>query len=291
PGTRFTAFGLFMGVAMSIKAFPVLARILLERGISATPLGAAAIASAAVDDVTAWCLLAVVVTLAKAQALADAGVTALLTLLFVALVLGVLRPLAARVVPAEAGAETRAKALVAGALSFVFLCALATEAIGIHALFGAFLAGVAMPRTSSVRIYLRKRIEAFGSVFLLPLFFAFTGLRTQVGLLSGTQSWLLFLGVLAVAVTGKLGGSMLAARVTGTPWPEAFAMGALMNTRGLVELVALNLGYELGILPPAIFAMMVLMALLTTAATGPLLTLAGRWTSVETGAVGNRAAA
>ena len=158
-----------------------------------------------------------------------------------------------------------------GALFFVMLCALATELIGIHALFGAFLAGVAMPRHPRVVAYLKRRIEPVGSVFLLPLFFAFTGLRTEVGLLADVRSWLLCGAVILVAVAGKLGASMVAARMTGMSWPDSFALGALMNTRGLVELVVLNVGYDLGILSPRIFAMLVLMALVTTFMTGPLL--------------------
>ncbi|HET9766083.1 MAG TPA: cation:proton antiporter, partial [Thermoanaerobaculia bacterium] len=256
-------------IAMSITAFPVLARILAERGLTQTPLGATAIACAAVDDVSAWCLLALVVTLAKATALSGALFTFLLTVAFVGLVLLVFKPLAARLLRGEVENE----ALVAGALAFVFLCALATEVIGIHALFGAFLAGVAMPRTGNVRAYLRRRLETFASALLLPLFFAFTGLRTQVGLLTGWNDWLVCAAIIAVAIAGKLGGSMVAARITGMRWGDSFALGALMNTRGLVELIVLNLGYDLGILSPPVFSMMVLMALLTTFMTAPLLQL------------------
>ena len=266
-GISFIAFALFMGIAMSITAFPVLARILEERGLSRTPLGATAIACAAVDDVTAWCLLALVVTIVKAGALSGALVTFLLTIAFVGFMLLVLKPAATRLLPTEVGGE----ALIAGAVSFLFLSALATEVIGIHALFGAFLAGVAMPRHPSVRSYVRRRLETFAAVLLLPLFFAFTGLRTQIGLLDDLAGWLVCLGVLGVAIAGKLGGSMLAARVTGMSWPDSFALGALMNTRGLVELIVLNLGYDLGILSPRVFSMMVLMALVTTFMTGPLL--------------------
>jgi len=185
----------------------------------------------------------------------------------------VVKPLAARLLRGEMESE----ALVAGALAFVFLCALATEVIGIHALFGAFLAGVAMPRQGSVRTYLRRRLETFASALLLPLFFAFTGLRTQVGLLVGWNDWLVCAAVIAVAIAGKLGGSMVAARLTGMRWGDSFALGALMNTRGLVELIVLNLGYDLGILSPRVFSMMVLMALLTTFMTAPLLQLHAAW--------------
>jgi Kef-type K+ transport system membrane component KefB len=270
-GTDFGAFALFMGVALSITAFPVLARILEDHGLGRTALGKTAITCAAIGDVTAWCLLAVVVALAGADAGAGAGVTVLLTLAFVVLILCVVRPLAPRLLRAEVGGSAHQKAFVAGVLSFVFLCALTTEAIGIRAPFGAFLAGVAMPRIPSVLDYLRTRIEALGSVVLLPLFFAFTGLRTEIGLLDDARSWLICAGIIAAAVAGKIGGTMLAARVSGLGWPDAFALGALMNTRGLIELVVLNLGYELGILSAEVFAMLVLMALVTTFMTGPLL--------------------
>lgn len=273
PGTHFSAFALFMGIAMSITAFPVLARILEDRGLTRTPLGATAIACAAVDDVTAWCLLALVVTLAQATALSGALVTFVLTIAFVALILLVVKPLAARLLRGNVESE----ALVAGALSFVFLCALVTEVIGIHALFGAFLAGAALPRTGNVRAYLRRRLETFASVLLLPLFFAFTGLRTQIGLLDDWASWLACAALIAVAIAGKIGGTMIAARITGMGWADSFALGAMMNTRGLVGLIVLDLGYNLGILSPRVFSMMVLMALLTTFMTAPLLQVREAW--------------
>jgi Kef-type K+ transport system membrane component KefB len=271
----FSAFALFMGIALSITAFPVLARILDERRLTSTPLGAVVIACAAVDDVTAWCMLAVVVAIVKADALAGAAWTIALALGFILLMLVVIRPLAARVLRVEGGEETPSKRLAAGVLIFVFASALLTEAIGIHALFGAFLAGVVMPSNSRLRGFLRERLETFSSVFLLPLFFALTGLRTQIGLLDDWTSWLLCAALIGVAIAGKLGGSMLAARWTGMGWKDAFAVGTLMNTRGLVELIVLNVGYDLGILSPRIFTMMVLMALVTTFMTGPLLSWLG----------------
>lgn len=163
------------------------------------------------------------------------------------------------------------------ALIFVFLCALLTEVAGVHALFGAFLAGAVMPERAGFRHHLRERLESFSAVFLLPIFFAFTGLRTQVGLLDGWGSWGLCLLVIAMATAGKLGGSMLAARWTGMTWADSFSLGALMNTRGLVELIVLNVGYDMGILSPSVFAMMVLMALVTTCLAGPLLALGQSW--------------
>ncbi|HEV8581088.1 MAG TPA: cation:proton antiporter [Thermoanaerobaculia bacterium] len=273
-GVPFTAFAMFIGVAMSITAFPVLARILEERRLSGTQLGATAIACAAVGDVTAWCLLAVVVAIARANGLAGSLMTIALTLLFIAVMLFAVKPLAARLASrrAEFG-NGGSSVLLAGIFSFIFVSALFTEMIGIHALFGAFLAGVCMPPDSRLRQFLRERLETFSSVFLLPLFFAFAGLRTQIGLLSDWRSWLTCAGIIAVAIAGKLGASMIAARFTGMSWGDSFALGSLMNTRGLIELIALNLGYDLGVLSPRIFAMLVLMALVTTLMTGPLLHL------------------
>ena len=272
-GLRFSPFALFMGVSMSITAFPVLARILEERNLSQTFLGSTAIACAAVDDVTAWCLLAVVVAIVKAGGLGGSLITILLTILFIAFMLVVVRPRIARAVEKRPHMRM-GSAMLAAIFCFVFASALCTEVIGIHALFGAFLAGVCMPSDVGLREFLRVRLESFSSVFLLPLFFAFTGLRTQVGLLGDWQGWAICLGVIAVAIAGKLGGSMTAARWTGLSWIDSFSLGALMNTRGLVELIALNIGYDLGILPPRIFAMMVLMAVITTLMTGPLISVA-----------------
>lgn len=269
----FSAFALFMGVAMSITAFPVLARIVEERGLDKTYLGSTVIACAAVDDVTAWCVLAVVVAVVKADGLGGAALTILLSALFIGAMLFLLKPWAERLL----GGRVMSGAASSWVLAFVFLSALFTEVIGIHALFGAFLAGVCLPARAGIRGFLRERLETVGAGLLLPLFFAFTGLRTQVGLLNDWQSWLVCAGVIAVAFTGKLGGSTLAARWTGMSWQESFSVGALMNTRGLVELIVLNLGYDLGILSPRVFAMMVLMALTTTLMTGPLLSLAGLW--------------
>lgn len=273
PRISFSAFALFIGVAMSITAFPVLARIVEERGLSGTYLGSTAIACAAVDDVTAWCILAVVVALVKTDGLSGSLMTVSLSLLFVGAMLFLLKPQAERLIGERMRNGNGCKGAAAWVLSFMFASALFTEVIGIHALFGAFLAGVVMPSHGDLRNFLRERLETFSSAFLLPLFFAFTGLRTQLGLLDDWQSWAVCAGVVAVAVAGKLGGSMLAGRWTGMSWQESFSVGALMNTRGLIELIVLNLGYDLGILSPRVFAMMVLMALTTTFMTGPLLKL------------------
>ena len=267
-GVAFSSFALFMGIAMSITAFPVLARILEERNLSKTPLGNASIACAAVDDVTAWCLLAVVVAIARSHGMGPAFLTIGLAVAFVGFMLLVVRPWVDRNLT---NTKLQGRTIMAGTVVFAFAAAWFTEVIGIHALFGAFLAGVVAPSQKAFRAGLRERLEILVSVLLLPLFFAFTGLRTQIGLLNDTASWLICAAVIAVAVAGKLGGSMLAARWTGMSWRDSFAIGALMNTRGLMELIVLNIGYDLGILSQKIFAVMVIMALVTTFMTAPLL--------------------
>ncbi|HET6854613.1 MAG TPA: cation:proton antiporter [Pyrinomonadaceae bacterium] len=272
PGTSFNAFALFIGVAMSITAFPVLARILEDRGMSQTYLGSIAITCAAVDDVTAWCILALVIALVKSTGIGISAITIVLTLIFAASMFFVVRPQLGRLIK-EPDSQLHRRRLIPIILAFVLACALLTETIGIHALFGAFVAGVVMPPVAKFRSFLKDKLEAFGSHALLPLFFAFTGLRTQVGLLNKWQDWLLCVVIILVAIAGKLGGSMLMSRWTGMNWSQSFSIGVLMNTRGLVELVVLNIGYDLGILSGRIFTMMVLMALVTTFMTGPLLSL------------------
>lgn len=282
PGSTFIAFALFMGISMSITAFPVLARILRERGLTKTLLGSTAITCAAVDDVTAWTILAFVVAIAKAASLAGAALNLVLVVGFVVImILGV-----RRLLPFCLGEErlTRAepgKGTLAAIVCMVVAAALWTEAIGIHALFGAFLAGAIMPETQGFREKIGMRVEDFSSVLLLPLFFAFTGLRTQIGLLGDLDGWLTCGLIVVVATLGKLGGSAVAARLTGMRWSVSLQLGALMNTRGLMELIALNIGYDLGILSPRLFTMLVIMALVTTLLTGPLLTLFGRLGAAE----------
>jgi K+:H+ antiporter len=271
--TSFTAFALFMGIAMSITAFPVLARILSDRRMSQTALGSIALTCAAVDDVTAWCVLALVIAVAQSGGVAASLLTITLALAFICLMLFIIKPQLGRLLSASSNPAKHSRGLVAGVLAFVFACALLTEAIGIHALFGAFLAGVVLPSTDGLRVMLKEKLETFSAVALLPLFFAFTGLRMQIGLLNDWQSWLICAVIVAIAIAGKLGASMLMARWTGMAWRDSFALGVLMNTRGLVELIVLNIGYDLGILSARTFAMLVLMALITTFMTGPLLAL------------------
>jgi Kef-type K+ transport system membrane component KefB len=273
-GVPFHAFALFLGIAMSITAFPVLARMLEERGLAGTPVGTTAIACAAVDDVTAWSLLAFVVAVTTSGGALTTLLTMLgLSVLFVLLMLYGVRPALARLLDPQRHLDAPSKERMAILIGVLFTSALITEIIGIHALFGAFIAGVMMPADGTFQRMLRERLETISSVFLLPLFFAYTGLRTQIGLLDSAGAWMVCGLIVVVATIGKLGGTVGAARWTGFGWRDAFTLGALMNTRGLMELIALNVGYDLGILTPEIFAMMVLMALVTTAMTGPLLSL------------------
>jgi Kef-type K+ transport system membrane component KefB len=271
--TSFTPFALFMGIAMSITAFPVLARILEDRGLSKTALGGIAITCAAFDDVTAWCLLALVIALARADGIWPAIITIGFVIAFVSLMTLLVKPALARLINVTRDDERHRRGLVALMLVFVFASALITETIGIHALFGAFLAGVVMPPAKAFRSMLKSKLETLSLVVFLPLFFAFTGLRMQITLLNDWLGWLLCGLIIAVAIAGKLGGSMFMARWTGMGWRDSFSLGVLMNTRGLVELIVLSIGYDLGILTARVFAMMVLMALVTTFMTGPLLSL------------------
>jgi Kef-type K+ transport system membrane component KefB len=235
-------------------------------------LGSIALACAAIDDVSAWCALALVIAIAKSTGLVSSLTTLVLTLVFIGAMLFVVKPKLENFVSRRVAPKS-AKGLLAAVLAFVFASAWVTDGIGIHALFGAFLAGVVMPDVSGFRVFLKERLEGFISAALLPLFFVFTGLRTQITLLNDWAGWLTCLGITAVAVAGKLGGSMLMARWTRMSWRDSFSLGVLMNTRGLVELVVLNIGYDLGILSGRIFAMMVIMALATTFMTAPLLSL------------------
>ena len=271
--TSFTPFALFMGISMSITAFPVLARILKDRNLTRSPLGIQALACASIDDVSAWCILALVIAIAKSTGYAQVLLTAGFTILFIVVMLLLIRPLIEGLVRRRIETRKHSALTLSGIIAFVMGCAWITETIGIHALFGGFLAGVVMPSTTSVHTFLKERIEGFSAAALLPLFFVFTGLRTQITLLNDVNSWLICLTIIVIAVIGKLIGSMLMARWTKMSWPDSFAIGVLMNTRGLIELVVLNIGYDLGILSGRIFAMMVLMALATTFMTAPLLSL------------------
>src|SRR5438067_6881808 len=271
---KFTPFALFLGASMSITAFPVLARILTERGLYKTRLGTVTLTCAAVDDVTAWCILAVVVTIARASGLSSALLTIGLSIIFIALMIFVVRPLMARLATHHEEHGQLSGLALAVVFGGVLLSAIATDRIGIHAIFGAFLFGAVMPQRSEFIRELVGKLEDFVAVFLLPLFFAYTGLRTRIGLIGGDPKLWLFCGlILFIAVLGKWGGSTAAAKAVGLHWRESLAVGILMNTRGLTELIILNIGLDLGVIPPTLFAMLVIMALITTFMTTPLLSL------------------
>jgi Kef-type K+ transport system membrane component KefB len=268
----FAEFGLFMGAAMSVTAFPVLARILHERRLNKTELGTVAIACAAVDDVTAWCLLAYIVAFVRsAHEATPMWITICGLTLYILFMIFVARPLLAKLVrPARKG-RAIGEDMTALVLVLLLLSAMATEWLGVHLLFGAFLFGVVMPKEGRFVAHLTERIESITLVLFLPIFFAYTGLRTSVGLLNSQEMWWLCGLVLAAAVAGKLAGSAVAARIAGMEWRDAAALGVLMNTRGLMELVILNIGLNLGIISPALFSMMVIMALVTTFMTTPIM--------------------
>ena len=284
-GVGLLPFALFLGAAMSVTAFPVLARILSDRGLMGTRIGSVAIASAAVDDVTAWCILAGVVAVARGSqdAASLGGREFLATMLgsgaYVLLVVVIGRRVVARWAQRHVrqGRDVTATLVSAGVI-LALASAWVTEWLGVHALFGAFLAGTVIPReVAGSAVHLARgiadRVEDVVASVLLPVFFAITGLRTSVGLVDEPALWGMFAIILVIAVTGKLGGSAVAARLSGMSWRESLSIGVLMNTRGLMELVILNIGLEIGVISPALFAMMVIMALVTTAMTSPLLLL------------------
>ena len=270
-GVEFSSFGLFMGIAMSITAFPVLARIVQEREMQKTKLGTIAITCAAADDITAWCILAVVIAIVKAGSLASSLYVIGMAVLYVIIMLKIVRPFLKRVGDLNATRESLNKPVVAIFFLTLLFSSYASELIGIHALFGAFLAGAIMPENNKFRNIFIEKVEDVSIIVLLPLFFVFTGLRTQINLLNDPYLWKITGLIIAVAVVGKFFGSALAAKFVGQSWKDSLAIGALMNTRGLMELVVLNIGYDLGVLSTEIFTMMVIMALVTTFMTGPAL--------------------
>lgn len=270
-GIALPGFAMFLGVSLSVTAFPVLLRILTDRDIAQSPLGQIAIACAALGDATAWCLLALVMAFSQMQGAAAALLNLVALVLFAALVLGLLRSWFSRW---NFAAEHDGRALVV-VLWMALCCALVTEALGIHALFGAFLAGVAVSRNPRLRELLEQRVAPLAMTLLLPLFFAMTGLRLRPESLQMDDLGLC-LGVIALAAAGKVAGSFLPARLSGMACADAWRLGALMNTRGLMELIVLNLGHDLGLIDDRLFAVLVVMALVTTAMTGPLLGLIDR---------------
>ncbi|QIY90618.1 cation:proton antiporter [Chryseobacterium gallinarum] len=270
-GIQFTSFALFIAISMSITAFPVLARIVQERNLQKTKLGTIVITCAAADDITAWCILAAVIAIVKAGSFTSSIYVILMAIAYVFLMIKIVRPFLKRIGDLQAGKNSISKPMVAIFFLTLILSSYATEVIGIHALFGAFMAGAIMPENAKFRTLFIDKVEDVALVLLLPLFFVFTGLRTQIGLLNDGQLWMTAGFIILTAVLGKFAGSALTARFVGINWKESLTIGALMNTRGLMELIVLNIGYDLGVLGPEIFAMLVIMALFTTFMTGPAL--------------------
>ncbi|MBI4214097.1 MAG: cation:proton antiporter [Chloroflexi bacterium] len=274
-GVSFTSFALFVGVAMCVTAFPVLARILRDEGVHRTEMGNVALTCAAIGDATAWCLLSLAVSVSK-QEPGSALATILLTIVFVALMLTLGRPLMEALARSVERRRATPDSELAGVLVAVLISALATEMIGIHALFGAFLLGAVLPHRSRLASDLGQRITGVVQVLLLPAFFAFTGLRTEIRLLDTVDEWLLCFAIILIATMGKFGGVLVAGRLNGIQWRDATALGALMNSRGLVELIVLNIGLDLRVISPTLFTMLVVMALTTTLMTTPLFRLITR---------------
>jgi Kef-type K+ transport system membrane component KefB len=268
-GVPFDVFALFLGISMSVTAFPVLARILTDRNLQKTPLGVMALTCAAADDVTAWCLLAFVVAVAQAQSVSILEVV-IAPLAYLAVMFLIVRPLLSRWARSSA-----AKELDQGVLAILFVAllvsSLTTEWIGVHAIFGAFVLGALIPHDTAIARELPEKLQNIIAVLLLPAFFAFTGMRTRIGLVSGWEAWLICGLIIVIATLGKFGGTLVAARVSGIGWRESSALASLMNTRGLMELIVLNIGLDLGVISPTLFAMLVIMALVTTLATSPAL--------------------
>lgn len=274
-GVAFSSFGLFMGIAMSITAFPVLARIVQERGLHRTRIGALVITCAAADDVTAWCILAAVIAIVKAGSFVSSLYIIGLSVAYVFLMLWVVKPFLKRIGDLFSQKETITKPVVAIFFLTLLISAYTTEVIGIHALFGAFMAGAIMPENMKFRSIFIEKVEDVSQVMLLPLFFVFTGLKTNIGLLNDPYMWQVCGFIILVGVVGKFLGSAVTARFVGQNWRDSLTIGALMNTRGLMELIVLNIGLELGVLSVEVFSMMVIMALATTFMTGPALDLIG----------------
>lgn len=272
-GVQFLSFSLFMGIAMSITAFPVLARIVQEREIHKTKLGAIVITCAAADDITAWCLLAVVIAIVKAGDFVSSLYVVSLSVVYVMAMIFIVKPFLKRIGDLHGSKDNIGKPVMAIFFLFLILSSYATEVIGIHALFGAFMMGSIMPDISKFRMIFIDKVEDVSVILLLPLFFVFTGLKTEIGLINDPYLWKVTAAIIMVAVVGKFLGSALAAKFVGQNWKDSLTIGALMNTRGLMELIVLNIGLELKVLTPEVFTMMVIMALVTTFMTGPALDL------------------
>lgn len=272
PSVPFLSFALFAGVSMSITAFPVLARIAQERGIGKTKLGTVILACAAINDIMAWCILAVIIAIVKAGTVTSSLYTIAFAVAYVVVMLKVVKPFLKKISELYSTLENLNKSVVAVYFLALLLSAFATELIGIHALFGAFMAGAIMPDNKDFRHIFVEKIEDIATIIFLPLFFVYTGLRTKIGLLNNISLWEIAGLITLVAIVGKLVGSALAAKYVGRQtWRNSLIVGTLMNTRGLMELVAINIGYDLGVISEEIFVMFVIMALVTTFMTSPML--------------------
>ena len=271
--TTFLPFALFIGISMSITAFPVLARIVQEKGMTKTHIGQMSIISAAFNDVTAWCILAAVIAISKTGSIVSSLYTIGLSILYILFMLYIVRPFLKKIGKIYSNTEVINKGIIAFLFLFLTLSSFTTQLIGIHALFGAFLAGVVMPEIPEFRKIVIDKIEDVALTLLLPLFFVYTGLRTEIGLLNTPYLWMVTSVFILVAIVGKFIGAGFSAKIMGENWRDSLSVGILMNTRGLMEIVVLNIGYEMGILSKPIFAMLVIMALVTTFMTTPLLSL------------------
>ncbi len=269
--TPFLSFALFVSISLSITAFPVLARIIQEKGLTKTHLGTLSLASAANGDITAWCLLAVVIAIAQAGTMLSAVYNITFSVFYIVLMMGIVRPFLQMIGHIYHNKEVVDKALVAFMFLVLITSSFLTEILGLHALFGAFIAGVVMPDNVKFRKIMTEKVEDVSLALFLPLFFASTGLRTELGLLNTPELWTMCGIFIVVAIIGKFGGTLVAARFVGETWRDSLYIGALMNTRGLMELVVLTIGYDMKILTPPIFVMLVLMTLVTTFMTTPLL--------------------
>ncbi len=277
-GISFMAFSLFMGLAMSITAFPVLARIVQERNISKTSLGTIVITCAAVDDITAWSLLAGIVVVVKAGSVLSSLFIIILTSLYILIMFKIVRPFLRVLVELDIkqSPDYLNRSTVSLIFSILIISAIFTEIIGIHVLFGAFIAGIIIPDDTRFKKLFIAKIEDVALVLLLPIFFIISGLKTEISLLNNLYLWEVTIVIIVLAIAGKFIGSSLSAKLLNINWKDSLTIGTLMNTRGLIELVALNIAYDLGIITQEIFSMMVIMALVTTFMTGPILDLISR---------------
>lgn len=259
------SFTLFMGISFSITAFPVLARIILERNMQKTRVGYLSLSSAAINDCSAWFILSIILAYIKTENFYDALTRLVFIVLYLLFMFFVVKPLIKKNLHRI---ENHFTIIM---IAIVLLSSILTEALGIHALFGAFIAGLIISDKSFNKSDLIKKIHDISVILFLPIFFALSGLRTSIGLLNNSYLWFIFIIILILAILGKLVSSAMAAKISGLSWRESLSIGVLMNTRGLIELIILNIGYDLGIIQPTLFTILVLMAIVTTFMTGPLL--------------------